>query len=100
MCTPTSACQVTSAREALLLLPSSTVSGAPITLTTVECAVPHVGTTTFRGDETPLWIFDGGAGTSILFDERPAVFWSVADLARGEASSTRLPLSQRSLRTS
>jgi len=73
-----------SAREALLTLLSFIISGASVTLTTVERAGPVAGTTAFRGvRETSLWFFDG-AGAGILTDARPAEFWALADLARGE----------------
>jgi len=56
-----------------------------VTLTTVERAGPVAGITAFRGvRETSLWFFDG-AGAGILADARPAEFWALADLARGEA---------------
>ena len=74
-----------SAREALLALLSSVISDTSVTLTTVERAGPLTGITAFRGvRETSLWFFDG-AGAGILADARPAEFWALADLARGEA---------------
>jgi hypothetical protein len=52
---------------------------------TVERGAPLAGITAFRGvRETALWFFDG-ACAGILADARPAEFWAVADLARGEA---------------
>ena len=45
-----------------------------MTLTTVERGVR----------ETSLWFFDG-PGAGILADARPAEFWALADLMRGEA---------------
>jgi Histone chaperone Rttp106-like len=86
--TPTS--QVTSAREAAFMLLSSTISGTPVALTTVERGAPLAGITAFRGvRETSLWFFDDGAnanaGAGILADARPAEFWALEDLARGEA---------------
>ena len=54
-------------------------------LTTVERAGSLTGITAFRGvRETSLWFFDG-AGAGILADARPAEFWALGDLARGEA---------------
>jgi len=77
--------QTASTREALLTLLSSIISGTSVTLTTVERAGPVAGITAFRGvRETSLWFFDG-AGAGILTDARPAEFWALADLARGEA---------------
>ena len=66
-----------STREAFLALL------APITLLkTVERGTLLAGITAFRGvRETSLWFFDAG----ILADARPAEFWALADLARGEA---------------
>lgn len=88
--TPTATSQVTSAREAVFTLLSSTISGTPVALTTVERGVPLAGITAFRGvRETSLWFFDDGAnahaGAGILADARPAEFWALEDLARGEA---------------
>jgi hypothetical protein len=81
--TPTSASQATSTRDALLALLTSTISDIPVPLTTVERAAQLAGITAFRGvRETSLWFFDGAG---ILADGRPAEFWAVADLARGEA---------------
>ena len=83
--TSASPSQTTSAREALRVLLTSALSGTPITLTTVERGAPLAGITAFRGvRETALWFFDG-AGAGILADGRPAEFWALADLARGEA---------------
>jgi hypothetical protein len=77
--------QATSPREALLTLLTSAISGTPVTLTTAERGAPLAGITAFRGvRETSLWFFDG-VGAGILADARPAEFWAVADLARGEA---------------
>ncbi len=84
--TSTSTSQATSAREALLAVLSSTISGTPVTLTTVERGAPFMSVTAFRGvRETSLWFFDDGANASagILADGRPAEFWAVEDLARG-----------------
>jgi hypothetical protein len=79
----------TSAREAVFTLLSSTISGTPVALTTVERGAPLAGITAFRGvRETSLWFFDDGganAGAGILADGRPAEFWALEDLARGEA---------------
>ncbi|KAF8496149.1 hypothetical protein F5888DRAFT_1705870 [Russula emetica] len=88
--TPTSPQQVTSAREAVFKLLSSTISGSPVALTTVERGTLLAGITAFRGvRETLLWFFDDGAnaneGAGILTDGRPAEFWALEDLARGEA---------------
>ena len=84
---PASPSQPTTPREALLALLTSTISGTPVTLTTAERGAPLAGIAAFRGvRETSLWFFDGaGAGAGILADARPAEFWAVADLARGEA---------------
>ena len=77
------ASQVTSTRDALLALLSSTISNILVPLTTVERGAQLAGITAFRGvRETSLWFFDRAG---ILADGRPAEFWSVADLARGEA---------------
>jgi len=85
---------VTSGREAIFTLLSSTISGNPIpvALTTVERSALLAGITAFRGvRETSLWFFDGDgananvAGAGILADARPAEFWALEDLARGEA---------------
>jgi hypothetical protein len=77
------ASQVTSTRDALLALLSSTISDVLVPLTTVERGAQLAGITAFRGvRETLLWFFDRAG---ILADGRPAEFWSVADLARGEA---------------
>ncbi|KAI0255662.1 hypothetical protein BJV78DRAFT_691984 [Lactifluus subvellereus] len=75
-----------SAREAFLALLSSAPiaghRGGVARLTTVERGTPLAGITAFRGvRETSLWFFDAG----ILADARPAEFWALADLARGEA---------------
>jgi hypothetical protein len=76
--------QSASAREALLSLISSVISDTSVALTTIERAGPLTGITAFRGvRETSLWFFDG-AGAGILADARPAEFWALADLARGE----------------
>jgi hypothetical protein len=81
----------TSARETVFTLLSSTISGTPVALTTVERGAPLAGITAFRGvRETSLWFFvdDGAnanAGAGILADGRPAEFWALKDLARGEA---------------
>jgi hypothetical protein len=93
--TPTSTSQVTSAREAISTLLSSTISGTPfltpVALTTVERGAPLAGITAFRGvRETSLWFFDddganAGCAAGILADARPAEFWALGDLARGEA---------------
>ena len=90
----TSTSKVTSAREAIFTL-LSTISGnsTPVALTTVERGAPLAGITAFRGvRETSLWFFDDdGANTNavgaagILADGRPAEFWALEDLARGEA---------------
>ena len=81
--TPTSASQATTTRDALLALLTSTISDIPVPLTTVERGAQLAGITAFRGvRETSLWFFDGAG---ILADGRPAEFWAVADLARGEA---------------
>jgi hypothetical protein len=93
---PTPTSQVTSAREAVFALLSSTISGTstPVALTTVERGKPLAGITAFRGvRETSLWFFDDDganpnpnvAGAGILADARPAEFWALKDLARGEA---------------
>ena len=77
--------QPVNSREALFTLLSSIISGTSVTLTTVERAGPIAGITAFRGvRETSLWFF-GSAGAGILADARPAEFWALADLARGEA---------------
>ncbi|KAN0118750.1 hypothetical protein V8E52_004861 [Russula decolorans] len=89
--TPTS--KVTSAREGVFTLLSSTISGHPVALTTVERGAPLAGITAFRGvRETSLWFFDGdgananAAGAAgILTDGRPAEFWALEDLAHGES---------------
>jgi hypothetical protein len=89
--TPTS--QVTTAREAVFTLLSSTISGTPVALTTVERAAPLAGITAHRGvRETSLWFFEDGSNANagagaagILADGRPAEFWALEDLARGEA---------------
>jgi hypothetical protein len=89
--TPTSPQQVTtSSREAVFKLLSSTISGTPLALTTVERGTLLAGITAFRGvRETLLWFFDDGTnaneGAGILTDGRPAEFWALEDLARGEA---------------
>ena len=90
--TSTSTTQVTSPREAIFTLLSSTISGTPtpVALTTVERGAPLAGITAFRGvRETSLWLFDAyganAAGAGILADARPAEFWALEDLARGEA---------------
>jgi Histone chaperone Rttp106-like len=81
--TSASPSRAASSREAILTLLSSTISGTPVMLTTVERGVPLAGITAFRGvRETSLWFFDG---MGILADARPAEFWALADLARGEA---------------
>ena len=80
---------VTSAREAVITLLSSTIPGTtPVALTTVERGAPLTGITAHRGvRETSLWFFDDDAngGAGILADGRPAEFWALGDLARGEA---------------
>ena len=75
--------QSISAREALLTLLTSIISGISVTLTTVERAAPLTGITAFRGvRETSLWFFDR-ADAGILADARPAELWALADLAPG-----------------
>ena len=56
-------------------------------LVQIERGAPLAGITAFRGArETSLWFLDGTSGTpGILADTRPAEFWAVADLARGDA---------------
>jgi histone chaperone Rttp106-like protein len=89
--TPTSSSSsvpASSSHNAFLTLLSSTIAGTPLTLTTVERGAPLAGITAFRGvRETSLWFFDNGANAraGILADGRPAEFWALADLARGEA---------------
>ncbi|KAH9958769.1 hypothetical protein BC827DRAFT_1269364 [Russula dissimulans] len=76
---------IDSSREVLLAFLSSSIRGTPVTLTTVERGTSLAGITAFRGvKETSLWFFDG-AGAGVLADARPAEFWALADLARGEA---------------
>ena len=88
--TPTSQVS-TSAREAVFTLLSSTISGTPVALTTVERGAQLAGITAHRGvRETSLWFFDddganANAGAGILADARPAEFWALEDLARGDA---------------
>jgi len=85
---PSSSVPASSSHNALLTLLSSTIADTPVTLTTVERGTPLAGITAFRGvRETSLWFFDDGANAraGILADGRPAEFWALADLARGEA---------------
>ena len=67
---------------------TSTVHTAP-KLVQIERGAPLAGVTAFRGArETSLWFLDGSAasGTAgILADSRPAEFWALGDLARGDA---------------
>ncbi|KAI0298450.1 hypothetical protein B0F90DRAFT_702923 [Multifurca ochricompacta] len=96
------------ARQALLSLLSAVITNTATTttttmtptrlaLTTIERGSPLSGITAYRGArETTLWFFDndaddgkrssnGGGGGGILADGRPAEFWALADLAKGEA---------------
>src|SRR6266702_4283476 len=80
--------------QALLSFPSflSTSSPTAATLTgaysapklvQIERGAPLAGITAFRGArETLLWFLDG---VGILADARPAEFWALADLPRGDA---------------
>lgn len=79
--------------QALLSLLSSvstpTAATAP-KLVQIERGAPLAGITAFRGArETSLWFFDGASAASgaagILADARPAEFWALGDLARGDA---------------
>ena len=90
--TPTSSSSSSSAREAFFTLLAPTISGTPVALTTVERGASLAGITAFRGvRETSLWFFDdddddrGNARAGVLADGRPAEFWALEDLARGEA---------------
>jgi hypothetical protein len=75
--------------QALLSLLSSLTLSAP-KLVQIERGTPLAGITAFRGArETSLWFLDGSSAASgtagILSDTRPAEFWAVVDLARGDA---------------
>ncbi|KAH9027519.1 hypothetical protein EDB83DRAFT_2230224 [Lactarius deliciosus] len=78
--------------QALLSLLSSVSTSTPTTgtgtcpalkLVQIERGARLAGITAFRGArETSLWFLDGAG---ILADTRPAEFWVLADLARGDA---------------
>ncbi|KAH9039656.1 hypothetical protein EDB85DRAFT_265993 [Lactarius pseudohatsudake] len=78
--------------QALLSLLSSLSTSTPTTgtgtypapkLVQIERGARLAGITAFRGArETSLWFLEGAG---ILVDTRPAEFWALADLARGDA---------------
>ncbi|KAH9020658.1 hypothetical protein EDB84DRAFT_1581066 [Lactarius hengduanensis] len=78
--------------QALLSLLSSLSTSTPTTgtgtypaptLVQIERGARLAGITAFRGArETSLWFLEGAG---ILADTRPAEFWALADLARGDA---------------
>ncbi|KAH9003809.1 hypothetical protein EDB86DRAFT_3241102 [Lactarius hatsudake] len=68
-------------------LPSTPTTGTgmypALKLVQIERGARLAGITAFRGArETSLWFLDGAG---ILADTRPAEFWALADLARGDA---------------
>ncbi|KAI9459942.1 hypothetical protein BJY52DRAFT_1186245 [Lactarius psammicola] len=80
-----------SPHQALLYLLSSLSTPTPTTATgsyttpklvQIERGAPLAGITAFRGArETSLWFLDGAG---VLADTRPAEFWALSDLARGD----------------
>ena len=65
---------------------TSTIHTTP-KLVQIERGAPLAGIIAFRGArETSLWFLDGAStAAGILADTRPAEFWALADLARGDA---------------